>query len=197
MINNSQLYHRKKELFYCTFEFNNPIDNVLLLKFLILIDRYYPDFRISEQYDASKLIWNDFALDIDFKDEDKFEQYYYFNAPFYIQKGNNINISYIDDGFKFYFVKNKNNELNELHFDLYADVFTNIVYLPTKKGFNGVAQETAASKNRKILSECLKAIEFFLAGEISEYITDYHLTPESIYKYGIKENAVRLNDLTH
>jgi hypothetical protein len=190
---NPALYCRKKELFYCTFRFNKALDEMLLLKLLILVDKYYPAYSIGTQYESPKMVWNDFAVNTSFKAAEWMNKSLCFKAPFYLQNEDELEIIDLNDGFRFAFHNDLNGQ-NYLLFNLYADIFTDILYIPTETGYFEEDQKMAASKNRRVLSDCLKSIEALLNADIIEFFTDYYLTPGSIYKYGIKEDAIRTND---
>lgn len=188
------VYSRKKELFYCTFCFQQRIDEAFILRLLILLEKYYPGYALYSNYNKSQKEWKEFALDKSFKRGIKEVQAFYVSAPFYYQKNNELNVALIKESFKFSFRKDSKNNDNLLLFDLYADLVTDTVYLTSTDGYYAEDQSLAAAKNRERLSTCLKSIEDFLEGKIIEYVTDYHLTPDSVYMYGIKENARHITD---
>jgi hypothetical protein len=188
------VYNRKKELFYCTFKFSKILEESLMIKFLILLAKYYPDYYICSDTDEDKAKWKDFVINTNFKFEKNKGEFFYISPPVHVQKNSDTTSVYIKDGFTFSFSWDRKKECYNLLFDLYIDLFTNKIYLMKEGKYLEEDQSIAAAKNRKALSNCLEAIEKFFEGEIIEYITDYHLTPNSVYKYGIKEDASHKTD---
>lgn len=191
------LFALKKELFYCTVAFDRNVDTALLCKIFILIDKYYGGYEIDEEFGGKKNKWHDFVLKDNIKLENlKFNRLkFYFDLPFYFQKGNQIRKEVIAEGcsIAIYSIENNHTTKHELLFNLYADLFTDIVYVLTPPDWKYVErnQKLAARKNRETLTDFLKSLESLLDGNITESLSDYHLNPNSVFKYGIKEDATR------
>lgn len=181
------VYTRKKELFYCTIKFSKALDESLLLKVFILLDKFYPKYLLSGDSDEEGKDWKEYLIKSNFTDI--IWETFYISPPFFLQKGNDTKLALIRDGISFSFFKGNTGEQNSLLINLYADLVTDKVLMVNETGYYEEDQSLAAPKNRVVLANCLKNIENFLEGDIVEYITDYHLTPDSIYKYGIKEIA--------
>ena len=188
-------YSRKKELFYCTVAFSKKIREPLILRFLILLGKYYPNYLICKDPCEQQLDWKDFVEKKSLKIEKGRDLTFEISPPLYIQAGEGeLKCPSINNGFEFVFNEGVHQKKNFLLFNLYADLFTDKVYVFKEGRYIEENQSIAASKNRKLLSSFLKAMESFLDGEIIEFITDNHLTSESIFKYGIKEDAEHITE---
>lgn len=189
------LFALKKELFYCIIEFDRDIDVNLLVEIFILIHKYYGGYKIGEEFGAEKEKWHDFILTGKIKNVNlKLDNFtFYFDFPLFFQKGSQIRKEVIADGCKIA-ISCKNDSDTKKHtllFDLYADLFTDIVYalMPPDWKYVERNQKMAAQKNRKTLTDFLKSLELLLSGNITESLSDNHLNPNSVFKYGIKEDA--------
>lgn len=191
---NINLYSRKKELFYCLFEFNKTLDEALIIRFLILLDKLFPEYELYVDFKEVLSGWRDLILKNRFKFDKSRLMTFYIAPPFYIQESEVVKIYHIKDGVTFSFAWDKTKECYNLIFNLYADVVTDKVYFLQRGKYIEKNQSVAAKKNRKLLSDCLKETEKFLSGEIIEYFIGYHLAKDSGYKYGIKENARHITD---
>jgi hypothetical protein len=185
---------RKKELFYITLEFDREINDIMLLETLMLTDKYYSGYKITTKFGEEKEIWHDavFAGKISNMLKEKCDIRFHFDMPYFFQKGNHVTKKFVTDSCSISLINHSDSdEKNSLLFHLYADLFTDIVYVPTPPDWKDTEwyQKKAAQKNRKILSDFLKALESMLEGSIVESLSDYHLNPNSIFKYGIKEDA--------
>lgn len=186
-------FGRKKELFYCMIEFDKEINVTTLLEVLILFDKYYGGYKVDTEFGEEKETWHDFVIAGKINNAIKEDTTFYFDLPFYLQNGNHVTKKIVKEGCKIsiFLGKEENSEKNSLLFDLYADLFTDIVYVltPSNPKYAEWHQKKAARRNRKVLSAFLKALESMLEGNIIEYSSVYHLNPNSIFKYGIKEDA--------
>jgi hypothetical protein len=195
---NINVYSRKKELFYCLFEFTRNLDEALVIKFLILMDMFYPSYQLwlcsSSSTDNTPVDWKGLVLYSSLIFNKNRSITFYLTPPFYLQRGSEIEIHRIKEGISVDFSWNNKKDCYVCIFNLFADLVTNTIYLVNDEGYYGEDQSLAAPKNRMVLSRCLKATEDLLGGEIVEYITDNHLTPDSVYKYGIKEDARHITE---
>jgi len=189
-------YSRKKELFYCTIKFKKNFDEVLLIKSMILLNKFYPGYEIYDDSDINEVLlnWQELVLKRTFTFDKEGLKTFYVAAPFYIQNDNEVMICKVRDGITFSIGWDDKGNCFDFIFNLYADVITNKVYFYESGKYIEKDQSKAAKKNREILCDFLKALEDFLEGEIIESISDNYLAPDSVYKYGIKENARHITD---
>lgn len=191
---NINAYTRKKELFYCTLEFSRTLDESLISRFLALMSEYYSNYYVSTDYQGHKVAWESFLINFTFE-FDKGKGYYLHISPIvYIQRKDEMLFTSANDGIVLSFSWDSKKECFNLLLDFYADVVTDKIYFFENGKYYEEDQSIAASKNRRILTNFLKAVEVFLEGEIVECITDNYLTKDSVYKYGVTEDARHITD---
>jgi len=179
-------FTRKKELFYTSYSLNSFFQIGDLYRLLILIDKYY-NYLLKDGF--NKLCdWHNIEH-FDFKNNNVYKLY--ISPRLYFTDDNELRIGIISDAFCITIIPNS----NYFSFDLYTDLYTNINYrLDENNSYYKINQSQAAKKNREILSSFLFELEKVLDGYITEYSTTYYLTKESIFKYGLTENATLIDD---
>ena len=188
------VFSRKKELFYCTLEFSKKLDESLFIKFLVLMSKYYSDFHVYSESIDDKLGWKDFVIGNKFEFNKDNGCSLRISPIVYVQNNDEVLFIAVNNGIVVTFSWDSKKDCFNLLLDYYADVVTDKVYFFKEGRYCEKDQSIAAKKNRKILADWLKGVERLLDGEIVEYITDNHLTKDSVYKYGIVENARHITD---
>ncbi len=179
-------FTRKKELFYTSYSLNSFFTISDLYRLLILIDKHY-DYFLKDSFDVIS-DWHNIEH-FEFNDKQDYELL--ICPSLFYHEGIELKKDPINDAFSI----SINPDSNYLIFNIYADLYTDIRYgLDEKNQYYKIIQSHAAELNRKKLSNFLKELEVVLDGKISEYNTDNHLTKESIFKYGFRDNAALIED---
>jgi hypothetical protein len=168
-----------------------------LHKLFLLIDKYYPEYKVRTGYNGDVCSWKNFvydkksALKSDFSElVNEQKVCLYFDLPFFVQNDNEIDLIFIENGIKIIIFNDGAPDRQKLFlFDLYADLFADFVYIYDSGKQFVEDQSDAAPKNRAILRSFLMSVEQLFNGEVLEYYASYSLTPNSAEKYGIKEDA--------
>ncbi|HLP94660.1 MAG TPA: hypothetical protein VK168_11525 [Saprospiraceae bacterium] len=194
---NSVQYQRKKEIYYWLLAFHQEVSIDILHELFLLLDKYYPEYKVRTKYNGDVCSWKSFVYDKNSALKSNFNElvnkekvHLYFDLPFFIQNDNEIELIFIENAIKIIIFNESDPEKQKLFlFDLYADLFADFVFIYEGGEQFVENQSNAAPKNRAILRNFLMSVEQLFNGEVLEYYASYSLTPDSAEKYGIREDA--------
>ncbi len=188
-------YKCKNEIFFCFYEFDQEISDLLVVKIFVLLSKYYPGFEVSmsdfynvnENTDWRNVVLNSNSFFLGYT------TVFRINVPLYYQKNESeIEQIFIDEGISIFYGVEDTTGRNSLGVDFYANLYTNEIYKWEDSKKIPIDQSLAAPKNRIIMTDFLKELEVLLDGEVTESLSPFYLSEEHIHKYGIKDAAVKL-----
>lgn len=184
------IHQGKKAVFSVSFDIDEAISEKMLLKIFILMSKHFPGY----------IFYRDDFID----KEMKWEEYLLKHFTYRPQEFNNIAFDfnvYLQDCKDVFLMKTVQSGIEIVYgtdegkpvliFDFYPYVyFTKNTLIPEEI----YDQSIASQKNRLILRGFLMDLEELLGTNISFFEGGYRISKESLYKYGIREDAV-LDDL--
>ncbi len=204
IVKNSRYYIFKNEILNSYFEFRKEIDNDILLKIFIVINKHYPSFLIS-RIDFIKITelkkWEDVILD-KLKITSEHDLSMDLIVPLYYPLANDFSknsYGLIEDSMHIYYGFDNEHGKSFFAINFYGNLYTDVVcywHAGPDPDFVNVGGKylkhnisEIAFKNRASMRSLLIELESLLEGEIVEYLS-HHLDQKDINKYGIYDDAI-------
>lgn len=184
---------REKEVLSIFIEFDQSISNGLILQVYILINKFYPSYKIKS-IDHNTITpgmhWEDLILG-NFKLTSEHSMIVNLTIPLRIQKDDSGEcFTHYMDAMCIYYGLEESTNRNSIGVELYGNVYTNYRYdyILADNSYIAVNQIESASYNRRIFTKFLIELEAILDGEVTEYLSSY-VQDNGIFRYGFTESA--------